>query len=79
MSKNSNLAKARDFVFKGMLCLDSLQQLEHTGVYLRESQKSFGKSLSGLTFAEFSAQIVDDATKMSKLYIAFFCFENSIS
>lgn len=67
----------RDFVFRGMLALDSLQQLESTGVYLRDSHRRFGKALAELSFAEFSPQIQDGAEKMSRLYIAFFCFENS--
>ena len=67
----------RDFVFRGLLSLDSLQQLEHTGLYVREAHKRFGRALSDLSFAEFSQAIQDGAEKMSRLYVAFFCFENS--
>jgi hypothetical protein len=72
------LDKARDFVFRGLLSIDSLQQLEQTGVYLRDSHRRFGSALAELTFAEFSAPIRDGAEKMSRLYVAFFCFENSV-
>ena len=70
--------KARDFVFRGLLSLDSLQQLEDTGVYLRDSHKRLGSALAELTFADFSAPIRDGAEKMARLYVAFFCFENSV-
>jgi hypothetical protein len=72
------LDRARDFVFRGLLSIDSIQQLEHTGVYLRDSHRRLGTVLAELTFAEFSAQIRDGAEKMSRLYVAFFCFENSV-
>lgn len=73
-----NRERVRDFVFRGLLCLDSLQSLEHTGVYLSDNQRRLGRSLSDLSFAEFSAPIVDGAEKMARLYVAFFCFENSV-
>lgn len=68
----------KDFVFRAMLSLDSLRQLEHTGVYVRDSDKKFGRALAEFTFAEFSPEILDGAEKMSRLYVAFFCFENSV-
>ena len=68
----------RDFVFRAMLCLDSLRQLEPTGVYLRDTHRRLGRALSELSFAEFSPQIQDGAEKMSRMYVAFFCFENSV-
>jgi hypothetical protein len=71
------IESARNFVFRAMLALDSLQQLEHTGVYLRDSHRRLGRALSELSFAEFSPQIQDGAERMSRLYVAFFCFENS--
>lgn len=74
----NNQQTARDFVFRGILALDSLQQLESTGVYLRDNHKKFGSALADLTFAEFSAPIRDGAEKMARLYVAFFCFENSV-
>lgn len=74
----TNHERARDFVFRGMLTLDSLRQLENTGVYLRDSHKKLGSALAELTFAEFSAPIRDGAEKMARLYVAFFCFENSV-
>lgn len=74
----SDGTQARDFVFRAILCLNSLQQLEHTGVYLRDTHKKLGRALSDLSFAEFSAQIQDGAEKMSRMYVAFFCFENSV-
>jgi hypothetical protein len=77
MMHASGMTKAREFIFKGLLCLDSLQQLEHTGLYLRDTHKKLGRILAELSFAEFSPQIVDGAEKMSRLYVAFFCFENS--
>lgn len=72
------LSQTKDFVFRGLLSLDSLQQLESSGVYLRDSHKRLGSALAELTFAEFSAPIRDGAEKMARLYVAFFCFENSV-
>lgn len=76
--KSDSIQKAKEFVFKGLLSLDSLQQLEGSGVYLRDSHRGVGSALAELTFAEFSAPIRDGAEKMSRLYVAFFCFENSV-
>lgn len=78
MKRQETLQKARDFVFRGLLCLDSLQQLENLGLYIRDSHKRLGRQLAELSFAEFSQQIQDGAERMSRLYIAFFCFENSV-
>jgi len=72
------LNRAKSFVFRGLLSLDSLRQLEHMGVYLRDTHKRLGAALADLTFAEFSVQIRDGAEKMARLYVAFFCFENSV-
>ena len=74
---SSNLDRAREFVFRGMLVIDSLEQQATLGVYVRDSHRRFGKILADLSFAEFSQQIQDAAEKMSRLYVAFFCFENS--
>jgi len=60
-----------------MLCIDDLLKLEQSGVYIRDSDRRFGRTLSLISFAEFSATIQDGAEKMSRLYMAFFCFENS--
>jgi len=68
---------AKQFVFRGMLALNDLDGLEDLGVYLRDSHRQFGRRLADLSFAEFSPQIQDGAEKMSRLYVAFFCFENS--
>lgn len=76
--KKDRLQQTKEFVFKGLLSLDSLQQLEGNGVYLRDSHKRLGSALAELTFAEFSAPIRDGAEKMARLYVAFFCFENSV-
>lgn len=78
MTAEGDQSRVRDFVFRGLLCLDSLRELEDTGVYLRDSHRTLGRSLAELSFAEFSPQILDGAEKMSRLYIAFFCFENSV-
>jgi hypothetical protein len=74
---DSDQDSLRDFVFRGLLSLDSLQQLEHMGVYLRDTHRRLGRALAELSFAEFSPQIQDGAEKMARLYVAFFCFENS--
>ncbi|OHB69621.1 MAG: hypothetical protein A2W23_09235 [Planctomycetes bacterium RBG_16_43_13] len=72
MIESDTQAGIRDFVFRGLLCLNSLQQLAHTGVYLRDTHRRLGRALSDLSFAEFSTQIQDGAEKMSRLYVAFF-------
>lgn len=71
------LDQAREFVFRALLALDALQRLEDKGVYLRESHRRLGRFLGELSFAEFSAPIQDGAERMSRIYVAFFCFENS--
>ena len=71
------LNEAKNFVFRALLCLDELRAQEPAGVYLRDSHRRLGRALSELSFAEFSPQIQDDAEKMSRMYVAFFCFENS--
>lgn len=73
----SDLNETKQFVFRALLCLDDLRGLEPSGVYLRDSHRRLGRALSDLSFAEFSPQIQDDAEKMSRMYVAFFCFENS--
>ena len=75
---NTAQSQIRDFVFRGLLCLDALQSLEHIGVYIRDSHRRLGRPLAELSFAEFSPQIQDGAEKMARLYVAFFCFENSV-
>jgi len=74
---DASLDRAKNFVFRALLTLDSLQRLEDKGVYLRESHRRLGRFLSELSFAEFSASIQDGAERMSRIYVAFFCFENS--
>ena len=73
----TSLERARDFVFRALLSLDSLQRLEDKGVYLRESHRRLGRFLGELSFAEFSVAIQDGGERMSRIYVAFFCFENS--
>lgn len=73
----SSLDAAKSFVFRALLSIDDLRGLEHTGVYLRDSHRRLGRHLAELSFAEFSPQIQDDAEKMARMYVAFFCFENS--
>ncbi len=76
-TSRGSLDKAKEFVFRALLTLDSLQRLEDKGVYLRESHRKLGRFLGELSFAEFSAPIRDGAERMSRIYVAFFCFENS--
>lgn len=73
----SGLDHAKSFVFRGLLCLDDLQALEPSGVYIRDSHRRLGRALSELSFAEFSPQIQDDAEKMARRFVALFGFENS--
>lgn len=72
------LSRAKEFVFRAILALDDLDAMADRGVYLRDSHRRLGKKLAELSFAEFSPQIQDGAEKMSRLYVAFFCFENSV-
>lgn len=75
---SADLDRAQNFVFRGILAIDSLREYEADGVYLRDSDRRFGRLLAELSFAEFSQPIQDAAEKMSRLYVAFFCFENSV-
>jgi hypothetical protein len=72
VTKQDNMSNIRDFVFRGLLCLDELRELEGIGLYVMESDRQFGRNLSDLSFAEFSQTIRDGAEKMSRLYMAFF-------
>lgn len=67
----------RLFMMKGLQAVDAIDQLEHLSVYTSTSRHRLGKILSELSFAEFSLEIQNGAEKMSRLYVAFYCFENS--
>ncbi|ULA66382.1 MAG: HEPNSwt1 domain-containing protein [Nitrospira sp.] len=68
--------KVKQFIFNAMLAENSLDQLERLGISVR------GASTLPPTIevdeVGFSPRILYDASKMSSVFTAFFCLENSV-
>ena len=77
------IEKLQNFVFKGMLLDAGIEVLEEIGITTKESAffKDLDKDRAGevsISLEDFSSKIRLNAIKMSSVYIAFFCFENSV-
>ena len=66
----------KQFVFNAMLAENSLSQLASQGISVRGSAAT--PPTIQVDELGFSPRIVYDATKMSSVYTAFFCLENSV-
>jgi hypothetical protein len=66
----------KQFVFNAMLAENSLSQLAALGISVRGSAAT--PPTIEVEELGFSPRVVYDATKMSSVYAAFFCLENSV-
>lgn len=77
------IEKLQNFVFKGMLLDAGMEALEEIGITTKESSSlkdsvKDRKGEAGISLEDFSSRIRLNAIKMSSVYMAFFCFENSV-
>jgi len=72
----NNLALLKKFVFNGFLLDDSLTKLEEDGISVRRGDKI--QPIARINEAEFSPVIIHNASRMSSVYIVFFCLENAV-
>ncbi|MDL1953390.1 hypothetical protein FBR07_04410 [Candidatus Uhrbacteria bacterium UHB] len=72
--------RLQNFVFRGMLSSNGLEVLEDIGILTKDTGSLNGAKGDEAAFAleDFSPMIRFNAIKMSGVYIAFFCFENSV-
>lgn len=70
------LEKLKKMVFNGVLLEDSIDQLENDGVPVRDKNKTISRVV--IQENDFSPKVVHEGKKMSSVYIAFFCIENSV-
>lgn len=66
----------REFIFNAFLLEDSLESLENNGITTRVLGES--KKIQRILEIDFSPRIINDANKMSGVYMSFFCIENAI-
>ena len=66
----------REFVFNGLLVQDSFNTLEKEGISV-SSSNDFAP-ISRVVERDFSPRVWSDATKMSSVYTALYCIENTI-
>lgn len=71
-----NSKKLKEFIFNGLLLDDSLDNLEDSGISVRDGQKL--KGVTRIQETDFSPKIIYNATKMSSVFTVFFCLENSV-
>jgi len=74
--KSHKLTHIQNFVFRGLLLNESLGELRDTGIY-SEIKETISNEES-ISLDDFSMNIRINAIKMSSIYTAFFCFENSV-
>ena len=66
----------RSFVFNALLVQDSFRALENEGVSVSSANDYI--PISSVIERDFSPKVWSDATKMSSVYTALFCIENTI-
>lgn len=69
--------KIQNFVFRGLLLDSSLGSFADSGLDVRGEQEN-QKSENRISIDDFPMDLRMDAIKTSQVYIAFFCFENSV-
>ena len=74
--KSIYLTNLQNFVFRGLLLNESLGELKESGIYSVENEPISHEE--GISLEDFSLNIRINAIKMSSIYTAFFCFENSV-
>jgi len=74
------IGKIQNFVFRGMLLDSDLEALKEAGISITESPTIASEKADegAISIEDFSARIRLGAIKMSSVYMAFFCFENSV-
>jgi len=70
------MQQLKQFVFNALLFEDSLDQLEDSGISVRQERKS--AQIARIEESDFSPRIVHNAQKMASIYVAFFCLENAV-
>lgn len=70
------MEKIKQFLFNAMLAENSLDQLGSQGISVRGSAAT--PPTIGVDEIGFSPRILYDAAKMSSVFAAFFCLENSV-
>lgn len=75
-TSTSNIDRLKRFVFDAMLAENSLTELSTSGISVRGSSPT----PPTITVDEvgFSPRILYDATKMSSVFMVFFCLENAV-
>lgn len=68
--------KLKEFIFNGLLLDDTLDKLADSGISVREGQKLVG--VSRINETDFSPRIISYATKMSSVFMVFYCLENAV-
>ena len=71
----------QNFVFKGMLLKSDLNELEDVGISIKETpslNSVVSKNETNISLEDFGSPIRLGAIKMAGVYMAFFCFENSV-
>jgi hypothetical protein len=68
--------KLKEFIFNGLLLDDTLDKLAESGISVREGQKIVG--VSRINETDFSPRIIYNATKMSSVFMVFYCLENAV-
>lgn len=72
----SYLEELKQFVFNAFLLSDSFERLEEEGVSVRAGASVI--PVERIEETDFSPRVIHDANRMSSVYIAFFCIENSV-
>ena len=72
----SYLEDLKRYVFNAFLLEDSLDRLEEKGISVKLTTNII--PIERIEESDFSPRIIYDANKMSSIYIAFFCLENSV-
>lgn len=68
--------RLREFVFNALLAQDSFRALENEGINILNADDY--ATISRVVEADFSPRIWHDALKMSSVYTAIYCIENTI-
>ena len=68
--------KLKEFIFNGLLLDDTLDKLSESGISIRDGQTV--ANVSRIQETDFSPRIIYNATKMSSVFMVFYCLENAV-
>lgn len=71
-----HIEKLKQFVFNAWLLDDSFERLEGEGISIRSGTTVI--PVERIEETDFSPRVIHDANRMSTVYVAFFCLENSV-